>query len=313
MPIPALAWGLLSVHHSIWYPVNLLAGMVLPGVGAMNLDEFHLSLFITGVVIHVSMCLAIGLMLGVMLPTLPNVPKSLAWGGLLMPLLWSAVSFVLMGIVNPLLGRHVEWPWFILSQFAFGVGAAAVIANTWKLGPVLSGLLGGAAGGVFMSIPALLWSLSTGRGIWYPVNLLAGLVVPDMPTAETALQSIPRRVVLPGRDDSRRHVGDVSAWPMPWRCRSCGRFPPRSSGAPCFCRSCGRGPATDSWASSTRFSSRGWIGPGSSCRSLSLVWRWRRWWSVRKRSKCRRLALVHTCRPIRPSAEGRFGREPIVH
>jgi 5TMR of 5TMR-LYT len=188
MPIPALAWGLLSAHHSIWYPVNLLAGMVLPGVGAVNLDEFHLSLFITGVIIHVSMCLAIGLMLGVMLPTLPHVPKSLAWGGLLMPLLWLAVSFVLMGLVNPLLGRHVEWPWFILSQFAFGVGAAAVIANTSKLGPVLSGLLGGAAGGVIMSIPALLWSLSTGRGVWYPVNLLAGLVVPDMPTAEAALR-----------------------------------------------------------------------------------------------------------------------------
>ena len=34
MPIPALAYGLLSAHHSVWYPVNLLAGMVrrtLPG------------------------------------------------------------------------------------------------------------------------------------------------------------------------------------------------------------------------------------------------------------------------------------------
>ena len=187
MPIPALAYGLLSAHHSIWYPVNLLAGMVLPGVAAMNLDVFHLSLFVVGVVIHVAMCLAIGLMLGVMLPTLPQVPKSLAWGGLLMPLLWTAVSFVLMRFVNPVLELHVEWPWFILSQFFFGVGAAAVIANTSKFGPVLSGLLGGAAGGAFMAVPALLWSLSTGRGVWYPVNLLAGLVVPNMPTAEAEL------------------------------------------------------------------------------------------------------------------------------
>ena len=119
MPIPALAYGLLSAHHSIWYPVNLLAGMVLPGVAAMNLDEFHASLFIAGIVIHVAMSLAIGLMLGVMLPTLPPVPKSLAWGGLLMPLLWTAVSFVLMGFVNPVAGRGVEWPWFIILPVRF--------------------------------------------------------------------------------------------------------------------------------------------------------------------------------------------------
>ncbi len=208
MPIPALAYGLLSAHHSIFYPVNLLAGMVLPGVASMNLDEFHLSLLVVGVVIHVAMCLAIGLMLGVMLPTLPHVPKSLAWGGLLMPLLWTAVSFVLMGFVNPVLEQHVEWPWFILSQFAFGVGAAAVIANTSKFGPVLSGLLGAAAGGVLMAVPALLWSLSTGRGVWYPVNLLAGLVVPAMPTAEAELRRFHAEWFVPALTDSRRHVGD---------------------------------------------------------------------------------------------------------
>jgi hypothetical protein len=179
MVIPALAYGLLSAHHSVWYPVNLLAGMVLR-VGDMNLDEFHASLLIAGIVIHVAMSLAIGLMLGVLLPTLPPVPRPLEWGGLLMPLLWSAVTFVLMGFVNPLLGRHVEWPWFIASQFVFGVGAAAVTARASKFGPVLSGILGGAAGGVLMAIPALLWSLCTGRGVWYPVNLLAGMVVPGM-------------------------------------------------------------------------------------------------------------------------------------
>ena len=35
MPLPALAYGLLS-GHGIWYPVNLLAGMVLPGVDRMS-------------------------------------------------------------------------------------------------------------------------------------------------------------------------------------------------------------------------------------------------------------------------------------
>ena len=45
-------------------------------------------------------------------------------GGLLIPLLWTAVSFGLMGLVNPLLCKGVDWPWFIASQFVFGVVAA---------------------------------------------------------------------------------------------------------------------------------------------------------------------------------------------
>ena len=32
MPIPAIVYGLLS-RHGVWFPINLLAGMVLPGLG----------------------------------------------------------------------------------------------------------------------------------------------------------------------------------------------------------------------------------------------------------------------------------------
>ena len=31
-----------------------------------------------------------------------------------------------MGLVNPLLRKGVDWPWFIASQFVFGVVAALV-------------------------------------------------------------------------------------------------------------------------------------------------------------------------------------------
>ena len=43
MPIPALAYGVLS-GHGIWYPVNLLAGMVVPGIGrltSIELEQFR--------------------------------------------------------------------------------------------------------------------------------------------------------------------------------------------------------------------------------------------------------------------------------
>ena len=127
MPLPALLYGVLS-GHGIWYPVNLLAGMVLPGMGAMTqaeLEQFSPTLLVVAVFIHAAMSVVFGLIYGVLLPTLPDIPSPVAWGGLLMPLLWTAVSFSLMGLVNPVLERGVDWPWFIASQFVFGVVAAA--------------------------------------------------------------------------------------------------------------------------------------------------------------------------------------------
>jgi uncharacterized membrane protein YagU involved in acid resistance len=182
MPVPALLYGLWS-EHGIWYPVNLLAGMVLPGLGAMTdaeLEQFSLTLLVVAVVIHLTMSVVFGLVYGVLLPTLPAIPNPLAWGGLLMPLLWTAVTFTLMGVVNPVLEQGVDWPWFIASQFVFGMAAAAVVMRAAGGGRLRAGLLGGAAGGLLMPVPALLWSLAAGRGLWYPVNLLAGLVVPGM-------------------------------------------------------------------------------------------------------------------------------------
>ena len=108
MPLPAVAYGFFS-GHGIWYPVNLLAGMVLPGVENMTmgeLEQFHLTLFVAGVLIHAVNSAVFGLIYGVLLPTLPEIPRPLAWGGLLMPLLWTAVSFGVMRIVNPVLARE---------------------------------------------------------------------------------------------------------------------------------------------------------------------------------------------------------------
>ncbi len=128
MPLPALAYGYFS-GHGIWWPGNLLAGMVLPGVGTMNvsaLEQFDATLLVTSIIIHVVISLFMGLMYGVLMPTLPNIAKPLAWGALLMPLLWTAVSFVALGQMNPGVRAGIEWPWFVLSQFIFGVVAAIV-------------------------------------------------------------------------------------------------------------------------------------------------------------------------------------------
>jgi hypothetical protein len=182
LPLPALLWGVLS-GHGILYPVNLLAGMVLPGVGNMTdqqLMEFRPTLLLVGLIIHAIISVTFGLIYGVLLPMLPPIPRPIAWGGLLLPLLWTAVTFATMEVINPVLRRGVDWPWFIFSQFIFGVVAAIVVLRAGRVRPIVSGLLGGLVGGLLMTIPALLWGLLSGHGIWYPVNLLAAMVIPGM-------------------------------------------------------------------------------------------------------------------------------------
>ena len=186
MLIPALLWGMLS-GHGPWYPVNLSAGMVYPGLGEVPaeklqeyLQDFHVSLFVVALVIHAAMSLVIGLAYGVLMPTLPSIPKPLAWGGLLMPLLWTAVTFSLMTVVNPALDQGVDWPSFIFCQFVFGVVAALGFMRAQGLDPRVGGVLGGVLGALVMPVPAVLWGIVNGHGPWYPANLLAGLVIPGL-------------------------------------------------------------------------------------------------------------------------------------
>jgi hypothetical protein len=179
MPLPALGYALLS-GHGIWYPLNLLAGTALPGVGRMStaeLQQFHWTLLFVGGGVHVTMSAVLGLLYGVLLPTLPEIPKPLAWGGVLMPLFWTAVSYSFMAVVNPALNNGVDWPWFIASQFIFGIVAALVVLRLrHRLPQAAAGILGGLFGGLLMPGPAVIWSLATGHGLWYPANLLAGMV-----------------------------------------------------------------------------------------------------------------------------------------
>ncbi|MCC7085637.1 MAG: c-type cytochrome [Pirellulales bacterium] len=140
MPIPAIVWSWLS-GHGIWFPVNLLAGMVLPGLDEGSSQQVleHLQRFLPGpffiaIVIHVAMSIGIGLIYGVILPTLPPLPGGpLVLGGIVLPALWTAASHSLMGVVNPLLHNYVNWLWFVVSQFIYGVAASLVIMRSEKI------------------------------------------------------------------------------------------------------------------------------------------------------------------------------------
>jgi mono/diheme cytochrome c family protein len=140
MPIPAMIWA-LSSGHSIWFPVNLLAGLVLPGLPDMpraellhQLEIFHPWGLVCGIILHAMMSIGFGLIGGVLLPTLPPIPGGpLVFGSVILPLLWSGASHSLMNLVNPLMSEFVDWPWYVASQLVYGLATSLVILRSEKI------------------------------------------------------------------------------------------------------------------------------------------------------------------------------------
>src|SRR5262249_39241274 len=116
MPIPAFIYCHLS-GHTYWYPINLLAGILLPNLGQKSisdLEQFNTTTFVLGTIIHGVTSIGVGLMYGVLLPTLPGRP--IVWGGLVAPLLWTGAIHSFMGVLNPALQAEISkpsvLPWF---------------------------------------------------------------------------------------------------------------------------------------------------------------------------------------------------------
>jgi hypothetical protein len=120
----------LASRHGFWYPINLVAGIVLSGpatVDAAELGRFHMAWFLVASAIHAVLSVSFGVLFALVSLRLPPIPGPVAWGGLVLPLIWTAISYGLMGVVNPALQERVNWPWFVVSQFVFGVTAAVVV------------------------------------------------------------------------------------------------------------------------------------------------------------------------------------------
>src|SRR5271165_1774970 len=93
MALLASLYGLIF-FHSIWYPINLLAGSLYapsstPSMNAMM--GFRIDWFLFALAMHVTMCLLVGLLYGAMLPMLPTRPIVL--GGIIGPLIWTGLLY----------------------------------------------------------------------------------------------------------------------------------------------------------------------------------------------------------------------------
>ena len=127
MVVPAALFGLIR-YHSVWYAVNLLAaGGFVHWAGESNafLAEFHFHGLLAATAIHGLTSILIGLLYGAMLPMFPRKPILTA--GFVAPLLWTGILHSALGVISPILNDRINWPWFVISQIAFGLVCGFVV------------------------------------------------------------------------------------------------------------------------------------------------------------------------------------------
>jgi hypothetical protein len=125
----AALFGMFS-GNGIWYAMNLLVAGLYPSMAtetARQIGIFHFNQLLIAVPIHMTISLLVGLLYGAMLPMLPRHPILL--GGFVAPLLWSGLIYGGLAFVNPVMNERIDWTWFVVSQFAFGVVAGIIVAE----------------------------------------------------------------------------------------------------------------------------------------------------------------------------------------
>jgi hypothetical protein len=134
MAVLAVAYGLIA-KGSIWWPVNLLAAAAVPSLAEATpeaIAAFSLAGFIVAIIVHLALSVLIGLLYTVLLPMLP-AKHEWFWGGIVPPLIWTALISASMPMINPALAKYVDWPWFILCQVAFGAVCGFVVFKTARV------------------------------------------------------------------------------------------------------------------------------------------------------------------------------------
>ncbi|HEY8901107.1 MAG TPA: hypothetical protein VIM61_11910 [Chthoniobacterales bacterium] len=134
MAFIACAWGLL-VDHSIWYPINLLAAAGYPDLSTAStetLKQFSLAGLIVATITHLTTSVMVGLLYTVLLPMLP-AKREWLFGGIVTPIIWTALIWATLRFINPTLNERFEWIPFLLSQIAFGMVCGFYVYRSTKV------------------------------------------------------------------------------------------------------------------------------------------------------------------------------------
>lgn len=129
----ACLYGLVA-QHSIWFPVNLLAGAVIPDMGTESIEQlrsFNGLAFGAALVGHGCISIMVGVLYAVMLPMFPKY--AVVWFGIISPLFWSGMVATILSVVDPAMNDRISWPWFVVAQLGFGLVGGYVIARSTSI------------------------------------------------------------------------------------------------------------------------------------------------------------------------------------
>jgi hypothetical protein len=135
MAVLAMLYGIVS-GHGIWYPINLLSAGFFPTIQTTaQIAAYNGTSLIIASTIHLVTSLLVGLLYGVALPMFPRHP--ILFGGVIAPVLWSGLLHSVLEVINPVMNQRIDWPWFVISQIAFGIVAGIVVSrqeriSTWQ-------------------------------------------------------------------------------------------------------------------------------------------------------------------------------------
>jgi hypothetical protein len=135
MAVLAMLYGIVS-GHGIWYPINLLSAGFFPTIQTTaQIAAYNGTSLIIASTIHLVTSLLVGLLYGVTLPMFPRHP--ILFGGVIAPILWSGLLHSVLDVINPVMNQRIDWPWFVVSQIAFGIVAGIVVSrqeriSTWQ-------------------------------------------------------------------------------------------------------------------------------------------------------------------------------------
>lgn len=129
----ACLYGLIA-EHSLWYPVNLLSGVVIPGMSGLSTEQLRSFMplaFFAALIGHIGISILMGIVYAVLLPMFPKFAPF--WAGILMPLFWSGLVASALNVIDPAMNGRINWPWFVVCQLAFGLVGGFFIARSTNI------------------------------------------------------------------------------------------------------------------------------------------------------------------------------------
>lgn len=138
MVVMMALWGQLT-GNGIWYPVNLIAGTVLPWMRDMSsteLGQFDLVGTLVGTILHFGISMTLGLIYALLLPTLPGSP--FLWALLIGTALWVGAQYAILPLLNPRMEQAIN-PWtFIIVHVVYSMVLGFYLERADQIKPMLA-------------------------------------------------------------------------------------------------------------------------------------------------------------------------------